>query len=82
MFHDIVLEYTSLLNGDSDVVQRSQYEHQMLYWAFQDQKVNRAKGLMEMHMERSKENLVELMKLSSHLGRGDAIQDLEKMDKA
>ena len=35
-----------------------------------------------MHMERSKENLVELMKLSSHLGRGDAIQDLEKMDKA
>ena len=81
MFQEIALEYTRLLNGDSDVVQRSQYEHQMLYWAFQDQKVNRAKGLMEMHMERSKENLVELMRLSSHSGQVDAVQNPDEMDK-
>lgn len=76
MFQEIALEYTRMLNGDSSVVQRSQYEHQMLYWALQDQKANRAKGLMEMHMERSKENLVELMRGRPEKASGTgAIQD-------
>ena len=62
MFQEIALEYTKMLNDNDTIAKRSQYEHQMLYWAIQDMKKYHARNLMEMHMERSREHLIELIK--------------------
>lgn len=62
MFQEIALEYTKMLNDNDTIAKRSQYEHQMLYWAIQDKKKYHARNLMEMHMERSREHLIELIK--------------------
>lgn len=62
MFQEIALEYTKMLNANRAVAQRSQHEHQMLYWAIQDKKGAQARSLMEMHMERFKIHLLEFIK--------------------
>lgn len=72
MFQEIALEYTKLLNADDITVQRSQYEHQILYWAIRDKKANQARALMEMHFERSKENLLNLMRENKKTHKEDS----------
>ncbi|RGZ01564.1 FadR/GntR family transcriptional regulator [Clostridium sp. AM58-1XD] len=60
MFNDIAKRYTNRLNSDAKIAARSMMDHRQLFEAIYDMDGDFASHIMQVHLERSRKNLLDI----------------------